>query len=109
MTATRDLPILPPSDAKAHIIGKVKKAKSGKKVNKKQKVWEFMRRNRTFRVGDMMAIFDMKRSYAKWILWFFKKQGLIIQLFSGKRFEDSVYKVVRDIGVKSPNTIIKRR
>ena len=32
--------------------------------NKKQKIWEYMRRNKLFRVGDMMIVFDLKKSYA---------------------------------------------
>jgi hypothetical protein len=77
--------------------------------NKKQKIWEYMRRNKLFRVGDMMIVFDLKKSYANWILWFFKKEGLLQQVFSGKRFEDSVWKVIKDIGITSPNTTIKNK
>lgn len=100
------IPHKPQRGVKSDKKGVLKRTKCGKA--KKQKVWEYMRRNKVFRVGDLMIVFDMKKNYTNWILWFFKKEGLLKQVYSGKKFEDSVWKVIKDIGVVSPITIIEK-
>jgi len=73
-----------------------------KKIVVKQKIWEFIRRNKYFRVGDLIAIFEIKPSYAKWLIWFFTKAGVIELIHKDKKYTNRLYRLKKDIGIKAP-------
>ena len=73
-----------------------------KKTVVKQKVWEYIRRNKRFRVGDLIIIFDLKLSYAKWLIWNFSKAGVIELIQDNKRFTERFYRLKQDTGIKAP-------
>lgn len=76
--------------------------KPGKKAPLKQKIWEFIRRNKIFRVGDIIAIYELKPSYAKWLVWFFTKAGVIELAQKDKKYTNRLYRLKKDIGTKAP-------
>ena len=47
------------------------------KVSDKQKIWEYIRRQSSFRVGDMMIVFAVKEDYARRILAWLERMGYI--------------------------------
>lgn len=91
-------------------VGKSANQKRGRwsqyrgKVSKKQKIWEYIRRHPYITVGDMVALFDLKRTTAKWILGWLRKSGAITKVESGRRMEQDVYRVRSGLPVRSPST-----
>ncbi len=85
------LPQLPLNGAKVHKEGVCKKRKCGKRVSKRDKIISFMKRNRVFRVGDLIIIFDISEAYAKWLMWDFKRLGLVELKSSNKKFTERIY------------------
>lgn len=76
-----------------------------KRIVVKQKIWEHIRRNKYFRVGDLIIIFDLKKSYAKWLIWYFAKAGVIELIQKDKNFNNRIYRLKNDIGAKAPKVI----
>jgi len=91
---------LPQKLLKVHKQGVYEKKLCGKR-SLKERVLSFAKRNRVFRAGDLLLIFDMKVSYAKWLIWKFKKDGVIVLRENSKRFEDRYYFYKGGSGEKS--------
>ena len=70
----------------------------------KQKVWEYVRRQRSFRVGEMMMIFGLKKSYAQWFVWWLKRQGYIRENYHEGRLEDHVYLRTKEMPPVAPSS-----
>jgi len=81
---------LPQKEAKALKLEHCKKRLCGR-GSLREKVLKFIRRNRVFRAGDLVLVFDMKISYAKWLIWDLKKRGVITLRGNAKRFEDRYF------------------
>ncbi len=81
------------------------KGNAKKRIVVKQKIWEYIRRNKYFRVGDLVAIFELKQSYAKWLIWFFTRAGAIELMQKDKNFNNRLYRLKNDIGVKAPKAL----
>jgi restriction endonuclease S subunit len=77
--------------------------------SKKQKIWNFLRRNTTFSVYELLIIFELNISYAKWLLWWLRKNNIVALANKGKRFDQNTYKVVAKLPVKSPPIRRKER
>jgi hypothetical protein len=78
--------------------------KPKRRYSLKQKVWEFVRRHRTFRVGEMMMIFDLKKGYAQWFLWWLKRMEYIRPIHNEGRLEDHVYQRVKEMPAVAPSS-----
>jgi len=78
--------------------------KPKRRYSLKQKVWEFVRRHRTFRVGEMMMIFDLKKSYVQWFLWWLKRMEYIRPIHNEGRLEDHVYQRVKEMPAVAPSS-----
>lgn len=75
--------------------------------SKKQKIWAFMRRNRQFRVGDLMMILDVDQDFLMPIFRALELCGYM-QLEAGTdTFRDRIYRLNKDTGVRSP-VILKK-
>ena len=68
----------------------------------KQKVWEYIRRNKSFSVWDLLVVFEAKLSYIKWLLWFFADKKAIKLSQNSKKFQDRIYQLNKDLGIKAP-------
>ncbi len=76
-----------------------------RKRSNKQKAWEYMRRNKTFRVGDIMMLLGVSQTYMKTMCWALEHAGYLKLVADEGRYPDRVYRLVRDTGVKSPSVI----
>ncbi len=76
-----------------------------RRTSRKQKVWQFMRRNRAFRVGDLMVILEVKREFLKPLFWHLEEAGYLKLLQNDKDYKERIYQLVQDTGVKSPSII----
>lgn len=75
--------------------------------SKKQQIWEFMRRNRQFRAGDLMMILDVDQDFLMPI-WRALELCGYMQLEAGTdTFRDRIYRLNKDTGVRSP-VILKK-
>jgi len=86
-------------------MGSTKPKRFKRKASKKQNVWAYMRRNRTFRVGDIMMLLELTQRYLKPILWHLEKAGYLTLTQDSGEYRDRIYTLVRDTGVKSPSII----
>ena len=68
-----------------------------------KKVWDYMRRNRTFRVGDIIAITGVSHNYLKTILWHLRKADYIEMLEKVKPYSNTQYVLKKATGAKSPS------
>lgn len=74
-----------------------------RKTKKNQKIWNYIRRNKIFRFGELLMVCDVKFSYLSKYLRFLEKSGYIV--FIGKRknpLSNREYRFVRYTGVKAP-------
>lgn len=75
--------------------------------SKKQNIWAFMRRNRQFRVGDLMMILDIDQDFLMPIFRALELCGYM-QLEAGTdTFRDRIYRLNKDTGVRSPSILKK--
>jgi len=73
----------------------------------KQKVWTFMRRNRQFRVGDVMMILDVSKGFLMPIFRALELAGYLELETSSDNFNARHYKFKKDTGIRSP-TVLKK-
>ncbi|GEM_PF-6180816 len=57
----------------------------------REKILAFARRNRVFRAGDLLIVFDIKLSYARWLVWKLEQEGVIVLKQKTKQFEERYY------------------
>ena len=72
------------------------------KNNARQKIWNFMRRNRIFVVSDIMAITGANYKYLKEMITTFERGGYLQILRTGKSFSSTQLKLLKYTGVKVP-------
>lgn len=70
--------------------------------SKKQQIWEFMRRNRQFRVGDLMMILEVKPQFLMNIIHSFELCGYVRLVTGSELFRDRIFLLKNDTGVRSP-------
>lgn len=73
------------------------------KNNLRQKIWNFMRRNRIFVVSDVMAITGANFKYLREMINTFERAEYIKILNAGKPFSSMQIKLVKCTGVKVPS------
>lgn len=74
-----------------------------KKVKGNQKIWNYIRRNKFFRAGDVLIVCGTSFSYFQKYIRFLEKSGYV--KFIGKRrnpFTNREYKLMKNTGVKAP-------
>ncbi len=74
-----------------------------KKIKKNQQIWNYIRRNRNFRFGELMMVCDVGYSYLSKYIRFLEKSKYII--FIGKKklpLSNREYKFINYTGVKAP-------
>ncbi|MDD3465994.1 MAG: ArsR family transcriptional regulator [Campylobacterales bacterium] len=76
-----------------------------RKASKKNQMWGYMRRNRSFRVGDVMSILDLSLAFCKQTLWYLSETGYVRLENDVKTYKDRIYTLVNDTGVKCPSMI----
>ena len=64
-----------------------------------------MRRNRSFRFGDVMMVTGVTQNYLKNIIWHLKGAGYIVQGERVKPYSNTLYTLVKCTGSKSPSII----
>jgi hypothetical protein len=68
-----------------------------------KKVWNYMRRNRTFRFGDVMMITGVSHNYLKNIIWHLKGIGYLQEHEKVKPYSSTQFTLIKCTGAKSPS------
>ncbi len=83
--------------------------RSARKKTTRQQIWEYMRRNKIFEIGDILLIFevgdDVLRAYIRQLLG-----GGYLQCITSKRtFEKKAYRLIKNTGALAPIWIAKEK
>ncbi|DAB29340.1 MAG TPA: hypothetical protein CFH84_10055 [Sulfurimonas sp. UBA12504] len=70
-----------------------------------KKVWDYMRRNRTFRFGDVMMITGVTHNYLKAIIWHLSRVGYVEMVEKVKPYSATQFTLIKYTGAKSPSII----
>lgn len=70
-----------------------------------KKVWDYMRRNRTFRFGDVMMITGVTHNYLKAIIWHLTRVGYVEMVEKVKPYSATQFTLIKYTGAKSPSII----
>jgi len=70
-----------------------------------KKVWDYMRRNRTFRFGDVMMITGVTHNYLKAIIWHLTRVGYVEMVEKTKPYSQTQFTLIKSTGAKSPSII----
>lgn len=73
-----------------------------KKQKKRQQIWNYIRRNRHFRVGDVMMICEVNYDYMQKFLRFLQNAGYIRLETKSHPYSDRRYTLLKNTGVKAP-------
>ncbi len=74
-----------------------------KKIPLQQRMWNYMRRNPNFRVGDISLVLDVKRTtLARYISALHRAQYLKKVSPRSVRFEETEYTLLRNTGIIAP-------
>jgi len=87
--------------------GKTRK-RAKKTTSAQNKAWQFMRRNRVFRFGDIVMVTGISVSGLQYFLKHLHKEGYVKRMNNVRGWTDRTYSLLRDTGVNSP-TITKHR
>ncbi|WP_294962083.1 hypothetical protein [Sulfurimonas sp.] len=71
-------------------------------ISYNQKVWNYMRRNRTFKITDVMIITGMGYESLKNIIWNLRAVGYIKEVERIRPYQNSTFTLVKNTGVKAP-------
>lgn len=76
---------------------------SKRKVKSNQKIWNYIRRNKIFRAGDVLIVCETSYTYFAKYLRFLEKSGYV-EFIKGKRntLSNREYRLVKNTGVKAP-------
>lgn len=72
------------------------------KTSKRQTIWNYIRRNRTFRVGDVMMICEVNYNYMQKFLRFLLKANYIRHDNKHKPYSDRRYTLLKNTGAIAP-------
>ncbi len=75
------------------------------KYSLRQKIWNYMRRNPIFRVGDIMLTFDLEQKSLKQMLWYLSETGYIRLDDDKVEYTDRVYTLMKNTGIKVPSMV----
>lgn len=68
----------------------------------RSKAWQYMRRNKHFRVGDVMMITDIKEQNLRVFLRGLLRSGHIKKAGNQTSFREKIYALIRDTGIHTP-------
>jgi len=71
-------------------------------ISYNQKVWNYMRRNRTFRIIDVMIITGISYETLKNIIWNLRAVGYIKDIERVKPYRNSILTLIKNTGAKAP-------
>lgn len=71
-----------------------------KRTIKKQLIWNYIRRNRFFRVRDIVLLTEINKNTVKSYLIRLQKHGYVRHVDTDKK--DAIYTLLRDTGAKAP-------
>lgn len=79
-----------------------------RRKGKRQKIWEYMRRNRAFEIHDIIKLFEVNlpalRAYIKGLL----REKYIKRIEKRERFLNQRFVLIKDIGLFAPIVGAKR-
>ncbi len=73
-----------------------------RRKSKRQQAWEYMRRNRNFRVGDILLILDISEQMLGLMLRQLMQAGYLKKIKSERTFRDKQFKLLKNTGVICP-------
>lgn len=76
-----------------------------RKESLKQNIWNYMRRNMRFRVGDIMMILEVRYGTIKPIMWALENAQYIRLDSDNGEYKDRIYTFIKNTGIKSPSII----
>ncbi len=76
-----------------------------RRKTKRQRAWEYMRRNRVFRVGDVLLVLEMSENSLQMLLRQLVQAKYIKMVEHKRAFIDKKYKLVKNTGVVCPAMI----
>lgn len=79
--------------------------RSQRRTSQKEGVWRYMRRNRTFRVGDLLIVSSLAVDTLKPLLWHLHKSGYLELRNNEGKYTDRVYTLIKNTGIRSPAVI----
>ncbi|CUV65204.1 hypothetical protein BN3087_220021 [Sulfurovum sp. enrichment culture clone C5] len=82
--------------------------RSKKPSSAQHKAWQFMRRNRVFRCGDVMMVVDIKENNFRYFVKNLESGGYIKKMNKEKTFKNKTYILLKDTGLYSP-TLTKHK
>lgn len=71
-------------------------------VSKKQLAWGYMRRNRTFHVGDLLMIIPMSNTMIRRVISGLVNQNLLRKENKSREMKERIYTLIEDRGAKCP-------
>ncbi len=71
----------------------------------RQKVWNYIRRNPIFRVGDIMITLEVKQGFLKQMFWYLSEAGYIRIDDDKVEYTDRVYTLMKNTGIKVPSMV----
>ena len=86
------------SDLKPY-FGKVKKKSN------RQKAWDYMRRNRCFRIGDILVVLEISEGSLKSLVRQLSQAQYLVKSKSVQKFKDKEFRLVKNTGVVCPSVI----
>ncbi len=82
-----------------------RKIRLKRKNDLKQKIWNYMRRNKRFRVGDIMMILEVRAGTIRPLMWALKSAQYIRLENEAQEYKDRIYTFIKDTGIKSPSIV----
>ncbi len=82
-----------------------RKIRLKRKNDLKQKIWNYMRRNKRFRVGDIMMILEVREGTIRPLMWALQSAKYIRIENEAKEYKDRIYTFIKDTGIKSPSIV----
>lgn len=74
-----------------------------KRITPRQKMWNYLRRNRNFRFGDVMIICDIGFLYLKHVLKSLERSGYVKIVEKTKPYSNRRYTLVKNTGALAPS------
>lgn len=75
----------------------------------RQKTWNYMRRNKVFRIGDILTVLEVSEEGLKELIRQLNHVGYIKIVSKAKKFRDRKYKLIKNTGVQCPMVVHKKK
>jgi len=74
------------------------------KKSSKDKVWEYIRRNRVFCIKELMLVIKIDKTYLKSFIWILEATGYLKVAYWEAEFKNRCYTLIRNSGPITPKT-----